>query len=41
MTDPHVALIALVLALLSLIALTVWWPNPADRDRPDPTESGE
>ncbi|MFF2086645.1 hypothetical protein ACFVVM_22970 [Nocardia sp. NPDC058176] len=36
MNDPHIVLLALVAGLISVIALTVWWPNPAERRRPRP-----
>ncbi|WP_156910228.1 hypothetical protein [Nocardia mangyaensis] len=43
MNDPHIVLLALIVGLLTVIALTVWWPNPAERDNPhpDPTEAPE
>ncbi|MDO3650751.1 hypothetical protein [Nocardia mangyaensis] len=41
MNNPHIMLLALIVGLLMVIALTVWWPNPAERDNPDPTEASE
>lgn len=32
MNDSVTAILALVLGLIAVIAVTVWWPNPLDRE---------
>ncbi|MGW6730830.1 hypothetical protein ACWF9G_33440 [Nocardia sp. NPDC055029] len=32
--NASAAILALILGLFSVIAITVWWPNPLDRETP-------
>ncbi|WP_189032419.1 hypothetical protein [Nocardia rhizosphaerihabitans] len=36
--NDSAAILALILGLLSVIAVTVWWPNPLDREAPQTYE---
>ncbi|MFI5503172.1 hypothetical protein ACIA5E_29305 [Nocardia asteroides] len=36
----NAAILALILGLVSVIAVTVWWPNPADRAAPSEDRGG-
>ncbi|MET9215482.1 MULTISPECIES: hypothetical protein [unclassified Nocardia] len=36
--NASAAIVALILGLFSVIAITVWWPNPLDRETPPPYE---
>ncbi|WP_280220475.1 hypothetical protein [Nocardia neocaledoniensis] len=35
MTESAAAILALILGLCAVIAVTVWWPNPLDREAPE------
>ncbi|MEV0334552.1 hypothetical protein [Nocardia sp. NPDC050717] len=35
MTESAAAILALILGLCAVIAVTVWWPNPLDRETPE------
>ncbi|WP_280344285.1 hypothetical protein [Nocardia neocaledoniensis] len=38
MTESTAAILALILGLCAVIAVTVWWPNPLDRESPEESQ---